>query len=72
MNDSAGVPRQRRSRHSGRVRPRGDRQPRDVAASVRQRLLNLARTRREDFQGILTRFALERLLYQLSRWAHRD
>ena len=47
-------------------------QPRDAAASVRQRLLNLARNRREDFQGILTRHALERLLYRLSRSAYRD
>ena len=51
------------------MRPR---QPRDAAASVRQRLLNWARNRREDFQGILTRHALERLLYRLSRSAYRD
>jgi hypothetical protein len=35
-------------------------------ASVRQRLLNVARQREEDFDLVLTRFALERLLYRLS------
>lgn len=38
----------------------------NVPASVRQRLLNLARRQGEDFQFVLTRFALERLLYRLS------
>ena len=38
----------------------------NVAASVRQRLYNLARQRGEDFQFVLTRFGLERLLYRLS------
>lgn len=47
-------------------------QPREVAASVRDRLLNLARERREDFQLILTRYAVERLLYRLSRSGYRD
>jgi len=45
---------------------------RNIAASVRQRLLNASRTRREDFQVTLTRYALERLLYRLSKSAHRD
>ncbi len=45
---------------------------RNIAASVRQRLLNASRARREDFQVILTRYALERLLYRLSKSAHRD
>lgn len=35
----------------------------NLPASVRQRLLNLAKQRREDFQFVLTRFALERLLF---------
>ncbi len=48
------------------------RKPRDVGASVRGRLLNLARERREDFQLVLTRYALERFLYRLSRSPHRD
>lgn len=40
---------------------------RNVAASVRQRLLNRARERGEDFQLVLTRYAVERFLYRLSR-----
>jgi hypothetical protein len=36
-----------------------------MAASVRQRLLNRARERREDFGLLLTRFGTERLLYRL-------
>jgi predicted nucleotidyltransferase component of viral defense system len=47
-------------------------QPRDVAASVRDRLLNLARERGEDFQLTLTRYAVERLLYRLSVSRYRD
>jgi hypothetical protein len=39
--------------------------PRNAAASVRQRLQNVAQAQREDFLGLLTRYALERLLY---RW----
>jgi predicted nucleotidyltransferase component of viral defense system len=45
---------------------------RNIAASVRQRLLNASRVRREDFQVTLTRYALERLLYRLSKSTHRD
>lgn len=48
------------------------RQHRDVAASVRQRLLNRARERGEDFQLVLTYYAVERLLYRLSRSAHHE
>ncbi len=44
----------------------------DVAASVRQRLLNRSRERGEDFQLTLIYYALERLMYRLSRSAHRD
>lgn len=44
----------------------------NVAASVRQRLLNLSRATREDFQLTLTRYAVERLLYRLSNSEHRD
>lgn len=46
--------------------------PKNVAASVQARLLNLARERGEDFQLVLTRYALERLLYRLSRSPHRE
>lgn len=42
------------------------------AASIRQRLLDGARTRGEDFQFVLDRFAVERLLYRLSISTHRD
>ncbi|RYG18509.1 nucleotidyl transferase AbiEii/AbiGii toxin family protein [bacterium] len=42
----------------------------NVAASVRDRLMQLARTRREDFNFILTRYAMERLLYRLSTSPH--
>jgi hypothetical protein len=42
------------------------------AASARDRLLALARERGEDFQLLLTRYGLERLLYRLSESPHRD
>jgi hypothetical protein len=38
----------------------------NVGASVRARLLNMARADKMDFNLVLTRFALERLLYRLS------
>ncbi len=47
-------------------------QPRDVAASVRTRLLNRTQERGEDFQLVLTHYAVERLLYRLSRSAHHE
>ena len=34
--------------------------------------MNLSRARGEDFQFVLTRYALERLLYRLSQSEHRD
>lgn len=39
----------------------------NIAASIRQRLLNIAREQKIEFQLILIRFALERLLYRLSQ-----
>ena len=45
---------------------------RDLAASVRQRLLSRARERGEDFQLVLTWYGIERLLYRLSRSPHHD
>src|SRR5580698_1148687 len=45
---------------------------RNVGASVRARLLTRARAEKTDFQILLTRYALERLLYRLSISAHRD
>ena len=44
---------------------------RNLAASVRQRLLNLAREQGEDFQAVLTTYALERFLYRLSCSAYQ-
>ena len=44
----------------------------NVAASVRQRLLNLAQQRREEFQSLLIRYANERLIYRLAASAHAD
>ena len=44
--------------------------PTDVGASVRARLLALAREQGEDFQSLLTRYANERLLFRLSASGH--
>lgn len=44
----------------------------NVAASVRQRLSNFAKERGEDFEQVLVRYALERLLYRLSISKHVD
>lgn len=44
----------------------------NVAASVRDRLLNRARQTGEDFQFLLQRYAAERLLYRMGQSAHRD
>ena len=46
--------------------------PRIVSASVRQRLLNLARSDRRPFGELLQYFAMERFLYRLSESAHAD
>lgn len=43
--------------------------PTDLAASVRQRLLNIARASGEELQLLLTRYGVERLLYRLGRTA---
>ena len=40
------------------------RELRNIGVSVRARLLDRARAERSDFQILLTRYALERLLYQ--------
>lgn len=44
----------------------------NVPASVRQRLLNLARRDGTDFQRLLERYAIERILYRLSISPHAD
>jgi len=46
--------------------------PKDIAASVRARLLNIARETQEDYQMLLNRYARERLLYGLSVSSYRD
>ena len=45
-------------------------QPKNMAASVRERLLQAARRSGEDFQYVATRYALERFLYRLSQSEH--
>jgi predicted nucleotidyltransferase component of viral defense system len=40
--------------------------PKNTAASVRQRLLNRSREESQEFQLVLTRYALERLIFRLS------
>jgi hypothetical protein len=44
----------------------------NVAASVRQRLLNLARERREDFGLLLTKYGLERVLFRIAQSRYRE
>jgi hypothetical protein len=44
----------------------------NMGASVRSRLLNLSKERRQPFQLLLTHYVLERLLYRLSQTKHRD
>lgn len=41
------------------------REPKNLAASIRARLLNLSRLRKVEFQLLLSEFAIERLLYRL-------
>jgi predicted nucleotidyltransferase component of viral defense system len=48
------------------------RELRNLGASVRQRLANLARTRGEPFQYVAEHYAIERFLYRLSVSAHSD
>jgi hypothetical protein len=43
----------------------------NIAASFRARLLSLARERKEDFQFVLSRWMIERLLYRLSISPHQ-
>lgn len=44
----------------------------DRAASIRARLLNQAKARGEDYNLVLTRYAIERFLYRLSLSSARD
>ena len=44
----------------------------NIAASIRAKLLNRSRETGEELQNLLMRFATERLLYRLSRSKHKD
>lgn len=46
--------------------------PKNVPASVRQRLLNRAKSDKRPFNELLQYYAMERFLYRLSRSAHAD
>jgi len=48
------------------------RAPKNIAASVRHRLQNLARQQQDEFQLVLSRYALERLLHRISQSPYRD
>jgi Nucleotidyl transferase AbiEii toxin, Type IV TA system len=49
-----------------------NREPRNLAASIHQRLLNGARARGEDPQFAVQRYAAERFLYRLGESPHRE
>ena len=44
----------------------------NLAASIRQRLLNLSREQGRVFEVVLVSYGLERLIYRLSISTHRD
>lgn len=46
--------------------------PKDISASVRQRLTNHASKSKEDFQVVLAQYGFERLLYRLCQSPHAD
>ena len=46
--------------------------PTNLAASVHDRLLTIARERREELQSVLTRYAVERLLFRLGKSTFRE
>jgi len=46
--------------------------PKNIASSVHQRLINLARAQNADANLIFTRYGLERFLYRLSLSPHAD
>ena len=49
-----------------------DRPIQNIAASVRQRLMNTAKASGRPFQEVLQYFAMERFLYRLSKSPHGD
>ena len=46
--------------------------PRNIPASIRQRLLNRAKDDRRPFNELLQYYSMERFLYRLSRSTHAD
>ena len=44
----------------------------NVPASIRQKLLDLARERNQDFGLVLTKYALERILFRIGNSQYRD
>jgi hypothetical protein len=46
------------------------RERKNMAASVKQRLLDLAKARGEEFNFLLARYAVERLLFRLEQSEH--
>ena len=46
--------------------------PKNISASVREKLRNIARQRNADFGLILVKYGLERILLRLSRSAYHD
>lgn len=46
--------------------------PKDIAASIRQKLHDLARTRHEDFDYVLRQYVMQRLLYRLGCSEHSN
>lgn len=44
----------------------------NLPASIRQKLLNLARERNEDFALILTKYGPERILFRLTKSKYRE
>ncbi|MEZ4370341.1 MAG: type IV toxin-antitoxin system AbiEi family antitoxin domain-containing protein [Polyangiaceae bacterium] len=52
--------------------PRSTRMTTNTAHSVKDRLLKLSKERREEFNFVLVRYGLERLLYRLSCSSHAD
>lgn len=44
----------------------------DITASIRARLINLAKENREAVQSVFVRYGVERFLFRLSRSEHKD
>lgn len=61
-----------RNRDKASRPPRSVPAPKDLPASIRGRLRNQARARGEDMLYVLSRYALERLLYRLGRSPYAD